>query len=239
MQVNFGLLDPNAFERGRQNALAMFEQGREQAKQRKAENALNALAANPEDPQAVAGFIAADPVRGMQYRQQLSEQQRLVAEREREENQRTIKIFGRAAKLAKDPASWDAIIDQLGPQYPEVMAYRGKFDPNMRAALMAQAGESDDEAQEPSFIREARALGIGMDEARQLWKTKQGTVMIDGIPHVMLPSGGSPASGQAKPIASKAEYDALPPGAEYVDPTGQVRRKGGAGPAAAPGTFQP
>lgn len=43
-------------------------------------------------------------------------------------------------------------------------------------------------------------------------------------------SGGGQAGGAAPPTATTKEaYDALPPGAEYIDPTGQRRRKGGAG----------
>jgi hypothetical protein len=43
--------------------------------------------------------------------------------------------------------------------------------------------------------------------------------------------------GGARRVSSKEEYDALPPNTEYIAPDGSVRRKGGAGPAAAPQGF--
>lgn len=223
MQIDWNILGQSL---NRPDAGQMFQHGMEQGQKRRQEqetrNALASFAQNPDDPRAVNALMAVDPRMGLQVRQHQSDTQR----QKREEDERTIKVFGRAAKLAKDPQSWDAIIDQLAPQYPDALAYKGKFDPNLRAALMAQAGEEDDQAQTPSFIREADALGIPRDRARQLWETKQGTVMIDGIPHVMRPSS---ADGQSPPpVTNEAEYNALPPGAEYLDPTGQVRRKGGA-----------
>lgn len=49
------------------------------------------------------------------------------------------------------------------------------------------------------------------------------------MPGAMAPS---PAAG-ARTISSQAEYDALPPGTTYTDPTGHVRTKGGASPSGA------
>lgn len=224
-----------------QNALAQpnpgerfqfgFQQGQQQRRQREMDGALNALAANPDDPKAIAGYMRVDPRGGLQYQQQRAAFAEDRAKREREREQEERKIFARAAKLAKDPASWDAIVDQLTPQYPEVAAYRGKFDPNLRASLMALGGESEDrETQGPASVQEyeyAKAQGF-TGSYMDFVETKRGPIVAnngDGtftiIPRGMVPGGASGASEVPPP----------PPG--FV-----LDSDGGPTPPAS-GTFQP
>lgn len=183
-----------------QSVMQGYEQGRQRRREEQLDQAFRYLGENPDDPRAVNALMAADPRLGLQFRGQQMQQRQQMAEQQRAEDERQIKIFGRAARMAKDPASWDAIIDQLAPHYPEVMAYKGKFDPNLRAALMAQAGEKDESENQPSNVQEyefARQQGF-QGSYMDFLETKRGPIVAnngDGtftlIPRGFVPGGGS------------------------------------------------
>jgi hypothetical protein len=54
----------------------------------------------------------------------------------------------------------------------------------------------------------------------------------------LVNGGGAGPAGNIPRIASDEEYDALPQGAQFYDPKGNLRRKGGAGGAPASGNFR-
>lgn len=70
-------------------------------------------------------------------------------------------------------------------------------------------------------------------------KLKNPGTFIPPAPTV-IPYGATPVSGQGggnvPRVSNQAEYDALPPGTQFMDPSGNVRTKGGQ-PAAPAGGF--
>lgn len=107
--------------------------------------ALEQYATNPDDPNSVNALARADPRLAIQVRQQ--QQQALAAKHERD-----TKVIAALARDAKDPATFDAAVDQVVAMgYPEAIQFKGRFSPGLRAALMA-AGGIKDETQEPTSL---------------------------------------------------------------------------------------
>lgn len=78
--ANFGILDPNAFQRGFQQGRAPFEEMRARREQQGFANALAALQANPGDTNALAQVTAMDPRLGFQISQDAREAQQAQQE---------------------------------------------------------------------------------------------------------------------------------------------------------------
>ncbi|RYG90108.1 MAG: hypothetical protein EON59_00580 [Alphaproteobacteria bacterium] len=72
----------------------------------------------------------------------------------RKQAKERVEVLGQAALIADNPQKWDAVIDQLAPQYPELAQYKGKFSPEGRQAVIAQAGEAKAliEQTEPKYL---------------------------------------------------------------------------------------
>lgn len=72
----------------------------------------------------------------------------------RKQAKERVEVLGQAALIADTPQKWDAVIDQLAPQYPELARYKGKFSPEARNAVIAQAGEAKAlmEQLEPKYV---------------------------------------------------------------------------------------
>lgn len=122
-----------------------FQLGQQQRKQRQLEEAFGKLAASPDDPNAANALMAVDPRMGLQYRQQQVQfgQQQTKLKQEKEE--RDAKVIASMARDARDPAAWDAAVDQIAAMgYPEAAQFKGKFSPALRSAIMAAGGVKDD-----------------------------------------------------------------------------------------------
>lgn len=166
------------------NVQNAFDQGRRRRQEMETQRALQALGVNPQDPQALQALNRFNPPAAQDFK---AKQESAAKAR--------MEVIGRAAKEARTPEAWDQIATHLAQNgFPEAAQFVGKFSPALRSAFMAQGGVSDDgQAQDPSFIREADALGIPRDEAARLWKQKQGMVVINGIPHMAVPGTDQPA----------------------------------------------
>jgi hypothetical protein len=227
--IQAGILQPIDYVGRVQQGFAL---GQQQRKEAEMDKALQALAANPQDPQALQSVIRYNPQLGMQIRnQQAAAQEKRAAE--------LAKVFGHAARAAKTPQQWDAIAGYLAQNgVPGAQNVVGKFSPEMRLAYMAQAGLEDD-AQDPTslqrnyeFIKQlnpelAEQYIRGQAEGSPIVQhNADGTMTL--YPRSVIAQGqpSAPQSG-SRQITSKAEYDALPPGTEYIDPTGKRRVKGG------------
>jgi hypothetical protein len=123
-----------------------FEYGQQKRREMDTDKALNALMANPEDPNAIQMLGQADPSKGLVYQQHIAEKQKVRAKELTE-------VFGRAARAAKTPQQWDALATWLSQNgIPGAANVVGKFTPEMRAGYMAQAGLEDD-AQDPTSMQ--------------------------------------------------------------------------------------
>lgn len=97
----------------------------------------------------------------------------------------------------------------------------------------------------PEFQR-AMAQRIAMKDSKVVNTTAggmSGMLGPNGYQPFILPNPGGAAPGSsvgggAVQVRSEADYNALPPGAVYIDPQGNQRTKGGAGSNVG-GTFQP
>ena len=120
-------------------------------------------------------------------------------------------------------AAWDQAIEQGVQQgYTGLADYRGKFSPQALNAAIDNAGlvEKYISYAEPKYmVRPTESDLINVRDPNAL----RAAGVVGGY------------SGAAKP-ASKAEYDALAPGTQYIAPDGSVKRKGG-GSGNATGSF--
>lgn len=121
------------------DAGAAFRAGMEkaQAARQEAQKRAALTAYGMGDPNALNALMQADPMLGMQLKQQQQTQQAGQADQR-------VKLFGRAAQAAKTPEQGDAIarhLMQIG--YPEAEAVIGKWTPELRLAYMAAAGITD------------------------------------------------------------------------------------------------
>lgn len=209
-------------------------QGFQQGQRR---NALSQYAMHPDDPNSINALAKVDPETAIQARQHQSQAQAAKHDRD-------TKIIAGLARDAKDPASFDAAVDQvvqLG--YPEAAQFKGKFSPALRSALMNAGGISDAADHQPAVVQgyEYRQ-SLPEAERGQFDKYQQNArPQIFGSAeagyNVFDPNGQQPAAAELPHVADQAGYDALPPGAQYTAPDGKVRVKAGGQTQPASGNF--
>jgi hypothetical protein len=244
-----------------QSALAGYQAGRQMHQQNEREGALQGYLANPEDSVALTRLTAADPELGfplMKDRRAEAQRQQigqLAAAAAAGDHQAALKLYeldpdlanrfdtqhtkkideGKAAlgnaalhvallPEAARPAAWAQAVDALTPNYPDLKHYRDEYSPQNLDGVIDYTGVRQKliELQQPKY-----QVGPPGGELRQ---TNPFAGEID-----MSPIGG----GDAGPVQihDDAGYAALPPGASYIDPHGNHRVKGGAGPSG-PQTFR-
>jgi len=99
--------------------------------------ALTNYAQNPNDPNALNALAPFKPDYVVQQKQALAKQQQ-------DEVAKRVEIVGQAAQWADTPEKWDAAIDNLSRQYPDLAQYKGKFTPEARMAAISAAGQMKD-----------------------------------------------------------------------------------------------
>ena len=109
------------------------------------------------NPDSVNALLRVDPRAGAQMLQIGQRQRENEAEQGKQaaaEKAARAKVLANAAKAAKDPASWDAIVDALVLNgYAEAADAKGKFSPENRIAVMAAGGVEDD-APKPTALQQ-------------------------------------------------------------------------------------
>jgi hypothetical protein len=122
-----------------------FEHGQAKRKEMDGQNALSAYAMNPDDPAAFQGLAQHHPQAAMQVRQQRDKQQQDQAQAKRE-------LIGRSIQMADTPEKWDMVATQLAQRgIPEAQGFVGKFSPELRSIMMAEAGLSSHEERATSL----------------------------------------------------------------------------------------
>jgi hypothetical protein len=248
--INFG---NNAAQAGFQNALAMGMQMGAQAREaRERKEYRNALANyDPSNPESIKAVMAVDPRTGLQLQQQAAEQQAKQREgelvqaalggdqtafdqlatvnfdkwkaldtRQKDAAAQESKIFGNAAlDILNSPpeqrqAKVQAYAAQLGPQYPDVMQI-AQLPPDQLETVLRSA------------VFEAQMIDklIALEQPKYMAIPEGGTLVNTRDPQAVQQFGQRGAPVQ---IADEAGYNALPPGAQYYDPQGNLRTKGGA-----------
>ncbi len=233
-----------------------FEGGRERKRQMQTESALSAWAVNPGDEQAFGVLAQADPRLAITLRadQEKRAQAAQVAQLQQaaaagdpaakaqlagididawakidgvtqKKVAEQVDYVGQAALAVKQlppeqqAAAWDHYVDQ-GVQmgFTDLTAQRGQYSPQALDGAIANAGLVKDflgtqeikwhqEGERPSFATNAMGIPVGA-----------------GNPYSATSGTSEPATPQ-----SKADFDALPPGATFKAPDGTIRQKPGGG----------
>ncbi len=131
------------------------------------QNALAAYAKNPDDPAAFEGLAQHRPEMAMQVRQQQQQQQQAQAKQRQE-------VVARAVQMADTPEKWDAMAQQLAQRgIPEAAQYVGKFSPELRSIMMAEAGISSPEDRATSLQKNYEWLqSVNPQAAQQYLKSE-------------------------------------------------------------------
>lgn len=243
---------------GFQNALALGADIGGAIKQSRENSALAAYVETP-GKESLADLARVNPRLGMQAQSQMQQQQQALAkaEQERVANDLRVKAArGDSAALQQlvgidfdgwktldasqkkmmadqtaytgqaalrisqlppeqQPVAWDQAIEQgVQAGYTGLADYRGKFSPEALKGAIDNAGlvEKFISLAEPKYMavpNEAGLVNVRDPNAIRQFQAERTT--------------------QVAAPASKADYDALPPGAEYRAPDGSIKRKGGGG----------
>lgn len=258
--INWGLADRGG---GFQNALAQgFQMGNMLRQRREEGERRNALAAYATDPseQNFAGLAQAAPEYAIRERERMdaraAQQQeaglvqraiggdqeamtqlatvnfdkwKSLSAEQRAATRQEAEIFGNAALdvLNRPPEQRQAAVmayaQQLGRQYPEV-------------AQIAQLPPDQLESALRAAVAEAQMVGklIELEQPNYRVIPEGGSLVDVGNPQAVQQF--APGAQQSIPqISGEADYNALPPGAQYRDPHGNLRTKGGAGSNASDG----
>jgi hypothetical protein len=148
----------------------------------------------------------------------------------RETHQRAVTIGNAAMDVAsrppaERPAAWDAYIEQLAPQYPELADLKGQYSEERLQAAIANAGMMQDhlKALQPDY----QVVPEG------------GTLVNTRDPAALATVAGQNASTAPVQVHSIQEAHALPPGTQFIDPNGVHRVVPGGAGVTTGGGFRP
>lgn len=215
--------------------------GRDQRRQGVQDNALAALARNPEDPQALQAMAGINPEYAwkMQDRGLTREKaERTEALAKLEANRENITKGAQIARQMKpqDQASWDATLQVAAQAGIDTSNVPREYNPQYIQGLVATA-----DAFEP-IKAEASSLQFLTPENGGVFvgDKRSGAVRAAVLPNPGNKPTGAHAAASSLPVVSDQQsYDAIPAGQEFQDPNGNIRRKPG-GPTVRPsGTFRP
>lgn len=237
-----------------QSFLQSFQQGIKQNQERAAQNALSAYALDPNNSTALATAIRTNPESAISLMNANTTRQREQAALTQQQHEQWTKYAGNLAKWADTPQKWDQAIDYLlSSNHPEVsteqlQALKGHFDPALRQSFMAQAGISDPgptDLQRNVDYMNGQQPGLGdsylQNEADKPQPVQtanpDGTITVHWVRPPLNTSGSTTLPSNLPRVSDQKGYDALAPGAHYLDPNGNVRTKGGQSGAGSTGGF--
>lgn len=240
MNIQWGIADPNAFQRGFQQTGGMVDGITAARNRAEKENALRTYAANPNAPGAINALAMYDPKLAVDYQMQ-------TAKTGQEKQKRDAEMIGALARDARDPQAFDAAVDQVVAMgYPEAAQFKGKFSPGLRAALMAAGGVKDEQQQPTSLQRNYEFYKQTAPELAPKYLENQANPVrflpdgVGGYTPIDPSAFRSPAPDSTaglRTVTDQATYDAIPAGEKYRTPDGTVRQKPGGPAASPPATF--
>lgn len=122
------------------------------------------------------------------------------------------------------PAAWDAYIDQLSQQYPELAGLKGQYSEEKLNAAIAQAGQTK------THLDSLRPDYQAIPEGGTLVNTRDPAAVAQYM---------SGLGSSATPVQVKTPEEAmkLPPGTQFIDPNGVHRMVPGGGGSNVTGGF--
>lgn len=232
MAVNWALglqQGPNPGDRFAQ----AFQQGQETSRQNKARAAMGALAKDPANQAALAALAEADPETAMKFQHQQIEQHKALLTQHQDSIVKGAQIIRQFNP--KDQQSYTAALaaaQAMGVDISQVpQQYNPQYVDGILKAADALKPESGDNMK---FLTPQPGGGAyGYDP-----RTGQITTLIQPNDNPAL--AGKPVQQGGPPqVRDQASYDAVPPGAQYMTPDGQIRVKQGGQSVAPAGPFQP
>lgn len=239
--------------------LNAFQQGQQQRQQRDGQNALANYARNPNDPAALDALAQFDPKFAIERKQAMAEKQRADQERQilgaalngdpvaRQKlayvnSEMYLKLDDRQKKGV------DTLMGSIAQQAFHILQMpREQQEPALQQALQGLQAQGIDTSQfkmsgNPEVdLRSALAITGKLEDWEKFSEPKYVPVGEGGLQGLQYgqPIGGQPMQpgGQMPHIATEDDYNRLPPGATYIDPSGHQRTKAGGPTQPASGGF--
>lgn len=226
--IQWGLQDPNAFQRGYQQTSGMFDKLIEARKKAELDAAMRQYALNPNDPKAINALAMVSPTTAIDARQKQAATQKAGLEAHRENIKLGAQIIRKVQP--KDQASWDqarALAQQAGVNLAEVPA---QFDPEYVQNIVRVADALDPQKAEsqPNIQRE-------VDYYRSIGKPELADQLLQHHaegPPVMVDNGNGTKTLYPRSALGGQTSGAIPP----LPPGFVLDDEGGPAPGA-PGGF--
>lgn len=142
-----------------------------------------------------------------------------MADNQRQDLHARVDAIGNAAlDISQRPpeqraAAWDAYIDQLSPQYPELAPLKGQYSEEKLNAAIAQAGQTKEHLD--SLRPHYTVLPNGADMVNDRDPA--------AVAAIAARNAGLATATPPVQVKSIAEAHALPPGTQFIDPNGVHR----------------
>jgi hypothetical protein len=153
-----------------------------------------------------------------------------LADNDRQATQERVGAIGQAALRIsqlppeQQPQAWDAAVDQLSVNFPELAQYKGRYSPE---ALQ-------------SAIDQAKLVGQFFELERPRWQAiPEGGALVNTSDPAAVAEYMAGQGRNLPTIANPEEARSLPPGSEFRTPDGRILRVPGGGGSNATGTFRP
>lgn len=211
-----------------------FQGGQQQRRDFETQNALAKYAQNPNDPEAMQGLAKFNPQMAIGLQERKRQEAMRGLEAHRESIITGAKIFRQMN--VRDQATYQQALQmaaQLGVDLTEVPQ---QYDPKYVQGIVSIADAMDPRKGEQDRFVPLQPGGslarIGQDGRAEI------AIMQNDGSHPIGAPAQQPQQGMPR-VADQSSYDAVPPGAQYVGPDGQVRIKQGGQTQPASGGFPP
>lgn len=228
-EIQWGLLDPNSFQRGYQSSKGMVDDITGGWKKQQADAAMRQYALHPDDPNSINALAQVDPAAAITARQQqqTNHLKQLDAHRE------SIKVGAQIIRAfnVKDEPSYQAAKKYAADNGVDISQLPPAFDPQYIQNVVHLA-----DALSPEKVTNSRI--ITPQPGGGAWELgADGTLKPLIQPNDGSQAVGAPiAAGNAPTVTDQASYDAIPPGGQYMSPDGHIRvKQGGPTPQASGG----
>ncbi len=214
-----------------------MEEGRATSRQYRQDNALAALAQRPDDEQAMAELAGISPEAAWKFQDRTATKAKSERDLVKDQLETRREDILKGAKIVrqvqpKDQTGWDAVLNAAKVAGVDLADVPATFDPQYAAGLIQVA----DTLAPPESEWETKTTEAGGGIYRINKRTGQVETAVQPNPGDK-PFGASVTTGDLPTVTDTASYDAVPPGSEYKDESGTIRKKPGGQTQPASGGF--